>query len=82
MKIKYSPVSDSDAEWGNKEAILSRYDGLNKYTLNRWLCEMRDNKLWRDGVLNPTHKLVFINFEVFDEFLYWKTHGYSKLRRK
>lgn len=35
MKIKYSPVSDSDAEWGNKESILSRYDGLNKYTLNR-----------------------------------------------
>lgn len=29
MKIKFVPVVDSRAQWGNKEAILKRYEGLN-----------------------------------------------------
>lgn len=82
MKIKFVPVIDSQAEWGIKKAILNRYEGLNIYTLNRWLSEMRDNKQFRAGVINPTHKLVFINFEIFEEFLYWKQHGYSKIKAK
>ncbi|MFT8927803.1 MAG: hypothetical protein ABF969_00565 [Sporolactobacillus sp.] len=82
MKIKYVPVANSFAEWGNKEAILKRYEGLNIYTLNRWLSEMRDNKRFRSGVINPTHKLVWINFEMFSNFLYWKQHGYLKIKAK
>lgn len=45
---------------------------MNQYTLNRWLGEMRDNKQFKDYVINPTHKLVFINLEGFEEFLRWK----------
>lgn len=82
MKIRYVVVDDGKAEWGNKKAILRRYEGLNIYTLNRWLREMRDHKQWRDGVVNPTHKLVFINFKIFQEFLYWKQHGYVRYARK
>lgn len=82
MHIKYTPVPQSAAEWGNKQAILSRYEGLNIYTLNRWLGEMRAAKKWRHGVINPSHKLVFIHFEVFAEFLYWRQHGYSKFTPK
>lgn len=78
MKIKYVPVRDSKAEWGNKKAILVRYEGLNIHTLNRWLSEMRNNKMWRDGVINPTYKQVFINLKTFSDFLYWKQHGYTK----
>jgi len=43
---------------------------------------MRDNKRFRTGVINPTHKMVFISFEIFEEFLYWKQHGYSKVKAK
>ena len=77
MKIKSVPI-ESDAVWTNKKGILMRYENLNIYTLNRWLSEMRDNKRFRSGVINPTHKLVFINLEIFEDFLYWKQHGYSK----
>ena len=33
---------------------------------------MRDNKDFRDYVFNPTHKLVFINYEGFKSFIEWK----------
>ncbi|MCO7126013.1 hypothetical protein NIE88_09520 [Sporolactobacillus shoreicorticis] len=82
MKIKYVPVANSLAEWGNKSAILKRYEGLNVYTLNRWLSEMRDNKKFKRGVINPTHKLVWINFVMFEDFLWWKQHGYSRIKAK
>lgn len=82
MKLKQVPTIDTQAEWGNKQAILNHYEGLNKYTLNRWISEMRHNKHFRAGVINPTHKLVFINFAVFENFLYWKQHGYLKNKAK
>lgn len=81
MKIKNVPF-ESDAIWTNKKGILMRYENLNIYTLNRWLSEMRDNKRFRNGVINPTHKLVFINLEAFEDFLYWKQHGYSRFKAK
>ena len=65
-------VENSIAEWADKKAILRRREGLNQYTPNRWLGEMRDNKQFKDYVINPTHKLVFINLEGFEEFLRWK----------
>ena len=65
-------VENSIAEWADKKVILRRWEGLNQYTLNRWLGEMRDNKQFKDYVINPTHKLVFINLEGFEEILRWK----------
>lgn len=76
MTIRYVPVENCQAEWGNKRAILKRYEGLNIYTLNRWLSEMRNHHKWSKGVINPTHKLVFINFEIFNQFLRWKQRSY------
>lgn len=81
MKIKNTSI-ENDAVWTNKKGILMRYENLNIYTLNRCLSEMRDNKRFRDGVINPTHKLVFINLEIFEDFLYWKQHGYSRVMAK
>ena len=69
------------AIWTNKKGILARYENLNIYTLNRWLSEMRNDKQFRDGVINPTHKLVFINLDAFEAFLYWKQHGYLKVSK-
>ncbi len=66
MKIIYVEAKNTEAEWGDKKSVLARFDGLNIYTLNRWLKEMRENKKFRSGVINPTHKLVCINFEIFE----------------
>lgn len=77
-EIKYVPVADSVAQWGNKVSITKRYEGLSIYTLNRWLAEMRNNPKFSKGVINPTHKLVLVNFQVFEKFLYWKQHQYLK----
>ena len=55
-----------------QKCLTRSWEGLNQYTLNRWLGEMRDNKQFKDYVINPTHKLVFINLEGFEEFLRWK----------
>lgn len=60
------------AEWADKKGILKRWDGLNQYTLNRWIKEMRENRTFSMYVINPTHKLVFINLEGFESFLRWK----------
>lgn len=54
------------------EILLKRWEGLNLYTLNRWIKEMRENKRFSLYVINPTHKLVFINLEGFECFLRWK----------
>ena len=72
MNIKYISVENSIAEWADKKGILKRWDGLNQYTLNRWIKEMRENGTFSMYVINPTHKLVFINLEGFESFLRWK----------
>lgn len=72
MEIKYVSVENSVAEWADKKSILKRWEGLNLYTLNRWIKEMRENKRFSSYVINPTHKLVFINLEGFECFLRWK----------
>ena len=72
MNIKYISVENSISEWADKKGILKRWDGLNQYTLNRWIKEMRENRTFSTYVINPTHKLVFINLEGFESFLRWK----------
>ncbi|MDG3133104.1 DNA-binding protein [Streptococcus suis] len=72
MKVKYVPVENAIAEWGDKKSLLKRWEGLNQYTLNRWITEMRGHRQFKQYVINPTHKLVFINLDGFEEFLRWK----------
>lgn len=72
MRIRYISVENSIAEWADKKALMKRWEGLNQYTLNRWLGEMRESKQFKNYVINPTHKLVFINLEGFEEFVKWK----------
>lgn len=72
MRIRYLSVENSIAEWADKKALMKRWEGLNQYTLNRWLGEMRESKQFKNYVINPTHKLVFINLEGFEEFVKWK----------
>ncbi|EAF5050736.1 hypothetical protein QPJ54_000436 [Listeria monocytogenes] len=57
----YEKIEINKREWFSKVALLEIYQGLNKNSLNRFISEMRNNKEFRKGVVNPTHKLVFIH---------------------
>ncbi|WP_096817641.1 excisionase [Lactococcus fujiensis] len=72
-KITYLPVDkDEKAEWCDKKHLMQKWEGLTKGTLTAWLIEMRDHPEFKNGVLNPTHRIVFINKEVFKKFVEWK----------
>nr|WP_252899683.1 excisionase [Lactococcus fujiensis] len=55
-----------------KKHLMQKWEGLTKGTLTAWLIEMRDHPEFKNGVLNPTHRIVFINKEVFKKFVEWK----------
>ena len=82
-KITYLPVDkEEDAEWCDKKHLMEVWQGLSKGTLTAWLTEMRDRPEFKKGVLNPTHGLVFINKEVFKDFVEWKeAHRYKSYKK-
>ena len=43
LQIKYVPVENAVAEWGNKDAVCKRFEGLRPKTLDALLVEMRKN---------------------------------------
>ncbi len=72
-KITYLPVEKGEeAEWCDKKHLMEVWQGLTKPTLTAWLSEMRSRPEFKKGVLNPTHRIVFINKEIFKEFVEWK----------
>lgn len=78
LQIKYVPVENAIAEWGNKEAVCKRFEGLRPKTLDALLVEMRKNPKFSSFVINPSHKIVWINFEGFLNYLkYRQNHRYE-----
>lgn len=71
--IKIIPVQDIETVWVNKDGLIKRFEGLNRNTLNKWLMEMRNSKEFSSYVINPSHKLVWINIDGFLSFLTWKS---------
>ena len=66
MEITYKPVGINEtAEWGDYDHLMQRWEGLGKSMAKNLIREMRDNKDFQNYVFNPTHKLVFINYEGF-----------------
>ena len=41
-------------------------------TLNNDLTEMRRMAQFKDGILKPSHKRVYVNPEIYEEFLRYK----------
>lgn len=80
LKLKYVPVENCEAEWGDKMALMKRFEGLKLKTLNNLLTEMRSNPSFQDFVINSGHKTVWINFEGFLAFLrYRETKRYKEV---
>lgn len=74
-KLKCISSDESeDAIWVNKDGLIQRFEGLNRNTLNVWLMEMRNSNQFDQYVVNPSHKLVWINVEGFLKFLKWRSY--------
>lgn len=69
LKLKYVSVENCEAEWGDKAAVVKRFEGLKIKTLNNLLTEMRLEPEFKDYVINSGHRTVWINFEGFLSFL-------------
>ena len=59
-----------EIKWGNKEVVCKMYS-MNKNTLTRWLADMREHPEFAKGVVNPTHKIVLIHLDTFEEYFKW-----------
>ena len=78
-KVTYLPVDEPDkATHGNYEHLMQRWEGLSKATAKLWAAEMRDNPEFSQYVLNPTWKIVMIDYEGFKKFIEWKSHNLYK----
>lgn len=59
-----------EVKWGSKE-VISRIFSVNPSTVTRWIKEMRDNPNFKQYVINPTHKIVLIHLDGFEEYARW-----------
>ncbi|MPM20331.1 hypothetical protein SDC9_66760 [bioreactor metagenome] len=57
-------------KWGNKE-VISKVFSVKESTVTRWIAEMRDNPKFKQYVVNPTHRIVLINLDGFEEYFLW-----------
>lgn len=57
-------------KYGNKAVITKMYS-INPATLNRWIRIMGNLSEFADGVIHPSHKIVLIELDKFDQFLRW-----------
>ena len=76
VKIKeiiYTPVSGmEEPTGGDYDHLMQRWQGLTLPTAKQFVKEMRENPEFEQYVFNPTHKLMFVDYEGFRKFWKWK----------
>ena len=73
--ITYKAVGNDEAEWGNYDRLMKRWEGLSKSVAKQWAAEMREHPEFRKYIDNSTHKIVFINYEGFALFVKRKSRN-------
>ena len=58
-------------QYKTKKEIIKQF-GVAIGTLNNDLTEMRRMAQFKDGILKPSHKRVYVNSEIYEEFLRYK----------
>lgn len=58
-------------QYKTKKEIIKQF-GVAIGTLNNDLTEMRRMAQFKDGILKPSYKRVYINPEIYEEFLRYK----------
>ena len=57
-------------KYGNKDVVSKMYS-VSRATVTKWIADMRDNPQFSDGVVNPTHKIVLIKLDRFEDYFRW-----------
>lgn len=72
-EVVYTPTDGTEEPTGGDyKHLCQRWEGLTVHTAKQFAKEMRDNPEFEQYVFNPTHKLVFIDYEGFRKFWKWK----------
>lgn len=75
-ELVYRPAKQSEkAEAGDYEHLCQIWEGLTVGTAKVLAAEMREHPDFRQFIDNPTHKIIFINFEGFRLFVKWKSRN-------
>ena len=82
-EITYKPVGINEkATHGDYEHLCQMWEGLTISTLKTWAKEMRDHPDFKQFIDNPTHKLVFIDYEGFRLFVKWKSRNRYRTKKE
>lgn len=82
-EIIYRPALQSEkATHGDYKHLCEIWEGLTVATAKQWAAEMREHSEFRQFVLNPTHKIVFIDYKGFDLFIKWKSRNRYRVKKE
>ena len=82
-KITYKPVGVNEkATHGDYKHLCQMWEGLTVGTAKIWATEMREHPDFKQFIDNPTHKIVFINYEGFRLFVKWKSRNRYRTKKE
>ncbi|WP_438477313.1 excisionase [Streptococcus pluranimalium] len=82
-ELVYRPAKQSEkAEAGDYKHLCQIWEGLTVTTAKQWAAEMREHPDFRQFVLNPTHRIVFIDYKGFELFIKWKSRNRYKPKKE
>lgn len=82
-EITYKPVGINEkATHGDYTHLCQMWEGLTVGTAKVWATEMREHPDFKQFIDNPTHKIVFINYEGFRLFVKWKSRNRYRAKKE
>ena len=82
-EITQKPVGINEkATHGDYTHLCQMWEGLTVGTTKVWATEMREHPDFKQFIDNPTHKLVFINYEGFRLFVKWKSRNRYRTKKE
>ncbi|MBT1238950.1 excisionase [Streptococcus equi subsp. equi] len=82
-ELVYRPAKQSEkAEAGDYEHLCQIWEGLTVGTAKVWAAEMRDHPDFKQFINNPTHRIVFIDYEGFRFIVKWKSRNRYKPKKE
>ncbi|HEN0286667.1 TPA: excisionase [Streptococcus agalactiae] len=82
-ELVYRPSKQSEkADYGDYVHLCQIWEGLTVGTAKVWAAEMRNHPDFKQFINNPTHRIVFINYEGFKLFVTWKSRNRYKPKKE
>lgn len=74
MDLVIAKTIPIDKKWMRKENAMKHFDFDENQvrSFGALLSEFKNHPDFSEGYLNPTYKLVLIDIDLFEQFLFWK----------